>query len=254
MDIFQYLSKIPSFSSYSRRNKILLIAYFLREYNGILTFTAKEITDQCKGVTKDPSKTNLCLMEMSKGKGAPILKSSSKEGFSLSLSGLEEVQDFLSKNTTEFLDAFYNDAINYLTKVVTKVSENNKRKFLTEAIICLKVNSNRATIIMLWVCVVDHLYEYVLKYKLVDFNAELKKANSKRIIKCKDDFSDIKEERFIELLRASNIISNDVRKILDEKRGIRNSAVHPSGIEIHLSKVMNFVEDLVDNIILKYKL
>ena len=67
-------------------------------------------------------------------------------------------------------------------------------------------------------------------------------------------FSDIKESVFIEVCRSSNVITNDVRKILDEKLGIRNTAAHPSTVKIHESKVVNFVEDLVDNIIIKYEI
>jgi len=55
--------------------------------------------------------------------------------------------------------------------------------------------------------------------------------------------------------RSADVISNDVRKILDEKLGTRNSSAHPSAIAIAIkrSKVIAFVEDLVENVVLKYK-
>ena len=68
---------------------------------------------------------------------------------------------------------------------------------------------------------------------------------------CKDDFTDIREKAFIEVCRSANVISNDVRKILDEKLGIK-ILVHPSDVEIHKTKVVNFIEDLVENVIVKY--
>jgi hypothetical protein len=71
-------------------------------------------------------------------------------------------------------------------------------------------------------------------------------------IKTRDDFGDIPEGKLIEFLRSSGAISNDVRKILDEKLGTRNSSAHPSGIEIKRSKVIDFVDDLVTNVVLKY--
>lgn len=46
--------------------------------------------------------------------------------------------------------------------------------------------------------------------------------------------------------------SNDVRKILDEKLGFRNSCAHPSSIAVGDSKALSFVEDLVDNVIAKH--
>ena len=68
-----------------------------------------------------------------------------------------------------------------------------------------------------------------------------------------DDFSELKESKFIELMRSEKIISNDIRKILDEKLGIRNSASHPSPITIEGHKATEFILDLVENVILKYK-
>lgn len=67
-----------------------------------------------------------------------------------------------------------------------------------------------------------------------------------------DDFSDIPEGIFIELTRAAGIISNDVRKILDTKLGIRNTSAHPSGVKISQVKATEFIMDLVENVILKY--
>jgi hypothetical protein len=54
--------------------------------------------------------------------------------------------------------------------------------------------------------------------------------------------------------RSAGVISNDVRKILDEKLGIRNTCAHPSAVDIHRSKVVNFIEDIVDNVIVKHPL
>jgi hypothetical protein len=44
-----------------------------------------------------------------------------------------------------------------------------------------------------------------------------------------------------------------VAKAVSEKLGIRNSSAHPSAIVIKKSKVIEFVDDLVENVILKYK-
>jgi len=43
-----------------------------------------------------------------------------------------------------------------------------------------------------------------------------------------------------------------VRKILDTKLGIRNSYAHPSTVKLPKSKALEFIEDLVNNVILKY--
>jgi hypothetical protein len=43
-----------------------------------------------------------------------------------------------------------------------------------------------------------------------------------------------------------------LRKILDEKLGIRNTSAHPSAVTIKPSKVVEFIDDLVENVIRKY--
>jgi hypothetical protein len=67
-----------------------------------------------------------------------------------------------------------------------------------------------------------------------------------------DDFSEISESKQIELTKSAGIISNDVRKILNEKLGIRNSAAHPSGITFSEHKATEFALDLIGNVLLKY--
>ena len=58
--------------------------------------------------------------------------------------------------------------------------------------------------------------------------------------------------RLIELLRAAGLISNDVRKVLDEKLGIRNSAAHPSDLVFDGHKATEFSSDLIQNVLLKF--
>ncbi len=54
------------------------------------------------------------------------------------------------------------------------------------------------------------------------------------------------------MLRSAGIITNDVRKILDTQLGFRNTAAHPSTVDVPESKVVGAIEDLVLNVILKY--
>ena len=194
---------------------------------------------------------------MSRGKNSPLLKGSKNNTFSLSIVGINEVES-VYKPDSDSVDS-YNDfiktALPYLKRIISKVNDNNRKNFLAEAISCLGVEARRATIILTWITTIDHLYEFILQKKLSEFNNALSRRTDKYgkiVISLKDDFGDIKESIFIELARSANIITNDVRKILDEKLGVRNSASHPSTIVIHDTKVVNFIEDLVDNVIVKY--
>lgn len=111
---------------------------------------------------------------------------------------------------------------------------------------------------MVWNLTMDHLFEYILKNELTNFNSALSKNTDKRVkiwtVSAKDDFSEIPENKFIEFCRSGNIISNDIRKILEIKLGIRNSCAHPSNIKVTESKATEFIEDLINNVVLKYRL
>jgi hypothetical protein len=134
-----------------------------------------------------------------------------------------------------------------LRRLETALPPGPKRNFLTETINCFEAGADRATIVMCWILVIDHLFDHVFTYGLPAFNAALAKNPDKRVkvITTREDFTELPESKFIELSRAAGIISNDVRKILDEKLGTRNSAAHPSGIVVKRSKVIDFVEDLI---------
>lgn len=139
-----------------------------------------------------------------------------------------------------------------LRSLLPRLSNSVENSFLAESIQTFEVGAYRAAIILVWLLTIDHLFEYVLSKKLNEFNAQLRAMNNKTTISSKDDFGLLKESVFIEVCKGAGIISGDVRKILDVKLGIRNSFAHPSAITLPKSKALEFIEDLVENVILKY--
>jgi hypothetical protein len=144
-----------------------------------------------------------------------------------------------------------------LRKLEAQLAAGSAKDFLKETIDCFEAGANRATIVMCWILALDHLTDYGMKHYGPEFDKVLAGNTDRRVkvtsIKTRDGFSDIPEGKLIEFLRSSGAISNDVRKILDEKLGTRNSCAHASGIKILRSKVIEFVEDLITNVVLKYK-
>lgn len=143
-----------------------------------------------------------------------------------------------------------------LRALLLKVKKKKQKKFLEESIKCYEFSCYRATVVMVWLLVMDTLYEYVINKKLKIFNNAIKKHGKyfkKVTIKTKDDFSDIKDYDFIEILRAGKIISKDINKILKNHLDFRNLCAHPSNVVIKESKVIAFVEDLVENVIVQFQ-
>lgn len=144
-----------------------------------------------------------------------------------------------------------------LRGLLSKLATPEDKSFLLEAIDCYEIGARRAAIVMTWLLTVNHLYSYIYNNHLAAFNTVLAANKDKRIkitsISKLDDFSEIPEGKFIEFLRSSKVISNDVRKILDTKLGIRNTSAHPSAVSISEVKATDFIIDLVENIIIKYE-
>ena len=259
MTLLEFLRCLSNFREFSRRSKILLLAYYLRQYRGMVEFSADDLEAACRGVLKPPSDLRIQLRLLAKGKNSALAKGSARDLFSLNMPGLDEVESYLSGAgpAPAVVSAMITDALAYLKKVVAKLGDDNQRKFMAEAISCLAVDAPRATIVMAWAGAMDHLYDFILGHKLADFNAALARRTDRyaRVtIATKDDFAELKESVFIEVARSAGVVTNDVRKVLDEKLGIRNTCAHPSTVEVHRSKVVNFIEDLVDNVILKHSL
>ena len=145
-----------------------------------------------------------------------------------------------------------------LRQLLTYIKNQNENEFLKEAIDCYEISAYRAAIVMVWNLTVDHLFAYILKHKLTEFNAALALNTDKRIkitsVTNRDDFNEMPENKFIEFCRTSKIITNDIRKILDTKLGIRNTYAHPSNLIIGESKAIEFIEDLINNVIIKFAL
>ncbi|MCH8304248.1 MAG: hypothetical protein IIB94_03860 [Candidatus Marinimicrobia bacterium] len=138
--------------------------------------------------------------------------------------------------------------------MLTKIKDPNEKNFLQEAINCYEVDARRASIIMVWNLTISHLYSYILKQKLSDFNNALSKDKGVKIslVRRIEDFEDIKEIKFIELARAAKIIPNSIRKILVAKLEIRNMYAHPSDLKLSEEKTNEFIKDLIENVVLKF--
>ncbi len=151
------------------------------------------------------------------------------------------------------LKAKVNEDLRGLLSQITNHAEN---EFLKEAIDCFEISAYRASIVMVWNLTIDHLFNYILKNKLSEFNAALALNTDKRIkitsVVDRDDFGEIPENKFIEFCRTAKIISNDIRKILDTKLGIRNTYAHPSNLKVSEPKAVEFIDDLVTNVIIKF--
>ncbi|GLQ39834.1 hypothetical protein GCM10007908_34540 [Rhizobium albus] len=246
-EVNQFYSSIENAADQSQSALVELFVYFLTFKSGQESATPKQVAEcfaACDLVV--PGNVSARLSEGLKSKPPKYIKSNG--GYKLQ----RHMREALSRKIgAETVTAQTSATLRGLEQ---KLPAGADKEFLKEAINCFEVGANRAAIVMTWILAMDHLFAHIIKHKLVDFNAALLKDKGVKIdaITQRDDFTEIKETKFIELCRAAGVVSNDVRKILDQKLGTRNSCAHPSGVTVNKSKVIDFIEDLVDNVILKY--
>jgi hypothetical protein len=255
----EFLSQFPGHADFSRKSRVVLFAYYLRQYGGTTQFSAADIR-QCfrDALLKQPTDLGALLTSLCRGKEAPLLRQKPRV-YAVSLYGVNEVEAILPVSAPKVAGgtALLEATLPFLQRTIAKVTDPQRRDFLAEAISCLEVGARRATVVLGWIAALDHLYDFVLQHHLPAFNTALSNQPgrlSKLRIGKKDDFGEMKDSEFITVCRSAGAITNDVRKLLDEKLGFRNSCAHPSSIAVGDSKVLSFVEDLVDNVIAKHSL
>lgn len=248
MNIEEFVKKFDDFTKWESRQQIDYIAYFLTTAKGLTSFTAKDIELCFSDLSlRYYQRTPQYLSEnASDTKSGKYIKQTS--GYRLERKTYDEIDIIVKNEPTKIAVS------QQLIDLMDSIKNTNEKAFLIEAINCYRIEAYRATITLIWLLTIDHLQNYIFGSKLNDFNTALVKNPDKKISKIVnyDDFSELKESKLIEVMRSAGIISNDVRKILDEKLGIRNSAAHPSGITFTAHKATEFILDLVNNIVIKY--
>lgn len=245
----RFYNSIENASGQSQSALVELFVYFLTVEKGQEAATPKEVVDcftACDLVV--PGNVSARLSEGLNGKPPKYIRANG--GYKLQ----RHMREALSRKLGAEKVTAQTSAT--LRSLEHKMPEGGDKEFLREAIDCFEVGANRATIVMVWILAIDQLFAHILAHKLAQFNLALAMNTDKsvkvKVITHRDDFTEMKESKFIELCRTAKIISNDVRKILDQKLETRNSSAHPSGVTIRNTKVIDFVEDLVENVVLKY--
>lgn len=145
-----------------------------------------------------------------------------------------------------------------LSRLETQFPPGMKRDFLHETIKCFNAGANRAAIVMCWNLVAHHLQEHILAdpARHAAFDAALAKNTDKRVkitaISKQDDFTEMSEAKFLEFCREAKIITGTVYNKLKGRLDERNGAAHPSGVTFKAKAAEVYIEDLADNVLLKY--
>lgn len=246
-DINSFISHIKGYDLMLTTQKIRVFGYYLTEVKKTEYFNIIDMK-RCFNELDETVPKNLYQIVINlKCQGQLI---PTKEGFKLERKVKKEIGKYLEKSPIE------KEIDTSLVKLREKLRTEIEKIFYDEILNCLSVDANRSAVVMTWNLCIAHMQEHILSNKLVLFNKQLLKEgwNQKKKLQIhnKDAFLDMREQEFIDCMRNSGIITKDIKKILDQKLGIRNTYAHPNDIKITNSKVSDFLQDLVENVIGRY--
>lgn len=250
-DALRFYRSIKDVETLTQGRLIDLFAYFLQEYRGYSEFRASQIAAVFRECDlTPPARLSTHLPQHLGGKTPTYIKT--REAYRLHQNAKLRLAKLLG------IEGHALDVPPDLRALEGRLADGPRKAFLKEALDAFGVEAYRATIVMVWLLTLDHLFELLLTKHLAAFNAVLATNTDKRVriaaVHTKDDFGEIPEGKLIEFMRSAQIITNDVRKILDQKLGTRNSAAHPSTVTFSRAKTVDFCDDLLSNVITKYPL
>jgi hypothetical protein len=248
MELDEFLTLVPDFGSLSDTEQVKHFAWFVYRHRGKAVF--------------DTAVIRACYVEV--GIQEPKV--------SREISRLYDRKQILKvdggyrleRSERETLDKKYGDhqstivVKQLLLDLPGKVSDANEKTFLREAIDCYKVKAYRAATVMSWNLAYDHLLTWIVAKpeRLTDFNGGIdarlgaKRAGTVRITK-RDNFEDLTEREVLDIAAKTDLIADNMKKVLVRGLDDRNLAAHPSGIEIDQPNADSTIYSLVTNVVLK---
>lgn len=252
MTIEDFVRGITNFATKNHPERIKAFGWFLHTERGMATFSAPAITKCYEDTHLDqPANMGRFLSSLAEKKTPELLKDS--RGFRLAQTVRAKLDRDLGRSDVVIV------VEKMLTELPGKIADEGERLFLNEALTCYRHGAFRAAIVMIWNLAYDHLARWVLSdpQRLADFNAGIPRRNKNKAsvaITSRADFEELKEDEVIDVCGYLPGFSDNVKRMLKEKLGRRNTYAHPSTLTINRPQVDDMITDLVNNVVLHFKL
>jgi hypothetical protein len=250
MTLQEFRSSIPGYSAKGHPEKIPILGWFLHVHQSADHFSVAQVKHSYE-VLHDPLPSSFSGYFANLISQKCLLRNAS--GYRLS----GTMRDVLDKRYGQ--SAHKVQVTELLRGLPIQIPDLAERTYLNEALICYEHGAFRAAVVMTWNLAYHHLCDFVLQKRLTDFNKRwyLKfpgQHKTPKSITSMDDFTEyLKEFEMIAICKDEGIITKDVWRVLDEKLGRRNSAAHASSLAIDQLQADAFIDDLVKNVVLKFK-
>jgi hypothetical protein len=141
-----------------------------------------------------------------------------------------------------------------LRKLLPKILSDKNRDFVAEAVSCYERKNLRAAAVLSWVGAISILYDHVMQHALTKFSNEWVRRNPQKNkpIAAVEDFSELKEDTFLDVLNAISIIGKSVKDELKGCLKFRNGCGHPNTLVVGETRVAAHLESLINNVYTRF--
>lgn len=145
-----------------------------------------------------------------------------------------------------------------LDHAIDVLNNEDTRDFLDEALQCYRHEYYRAATVLSWVGAMHCMFVYVHTYKLKEFNdAAIAKYHNPpkhkwKNVKTVEEFANIKELTFLDVVTDIGLIGKSLRKKLGEQLDLRNACSHPNSFKLGEQMVAAHLELLILNVFQKF--
>jgi hypothetical protein len=248
MELAEFAGIVGDLPQRSHAETIILLGWFLHTHNGDSRFAGAQVLKCYDDLDlQRPSSIGPYLAQLSGGKNPSLLKDKSGYRLAAAIRGKVEAQYGEKQRIVQ--------VTKLLTELPNKVPRLAERAFLEEAIICFKHGAFRASIVMAWNLAYDHLLHWIMAdvARLAAFNANIivQCPHHKKVtIAAVTDFEDLKESEVIKIAAGSNVVTKNLKKMLEEKLTRRNLAAHPTELTVTQAQAEDVITDLIHNVVL----
>lgn len=237
----------PLGSKPSQKNLLLACMYYLHRYEGMDAMTTSDLQSaftKAKHVRGKKMQVAAVLNQAVPYVHSPASKVKGQRlQWALTDTGFEHVRKLLDLPAAE---PELEHEVGALQKLATKISDEQARKYVEEAILCLSVGALRSSIVFLWTGAVATLREKAWAHGAPAIEAALKNHHPKaRDFKQKGDFAYVKDVDLLQVAEDLRVIDKSEKTLLKQALDLRNQCGHPVKYDPGEKKASAFVEDVL---------
>jgi hypothetical protein len=152
----------------------------------------------------------------------------------------------LQEEATRLSAAEVQADVTTLTRLLSKVSDEQVRSYIEEAVTCLRHGALRAAVVFVWSGAIRTLQDAALGKGQRALNAALQKQDPRmRTVTTVEDFGWVKDRTLLDALTDLSVLDKGQKTMLVGALDLRNSCGHPTKYRPGVKKVSAYIEDVV---------